>query len=937
MEILGSTLGPYKILEPLGAGGMGEVYLGEDTRLGRKVAIKVLPEEFAADPERLARFEQEARAAAALNHPHIAVVHDIGFEPGEAGPREEAGAPPLVAAGTSPSAPASPSPSATPRASASPPGVHYIVQEFLDGETLRAPLKKGALPLKKALHLAAEVAEGLAAAHAAGIVHRDLKPENLFVTKDGHAKILDFGLAKLTEAAPVMSPGERASQSPTMLGTVAGQVMGTAGYMAPEQVQGGGEVDHRADLFSFGCVIYEMVGGRQAFAGRSVLQTLDLILNEEPPDLAEMVHDVPAQLQWILTKALAKDPGERYQSAGDLLVDLRRLAKEIESGKVLASATAAGGSLAGAPDADGARAASHIPLKLAVPAGVVLAAVAVLAGWLLARPALGPAPAPQRWDFDLPEGTFLPAGSGADIAVSPDGQTIAYVASGAAGSRRLYLRRLGQMDSIALPGTEDATAPFFSPDGDWVAFNAGGGLKKVALAGGEPFTLCMPCGEGSWADDGTIILAQDGALWRVPEVGGEPQLLVEPSLDGERLDARRPTALPGSQAVLFQRGSTFPSTGVCIVSLETQEVIEVSGDGADPRWADTGHVLFPRGNTLFAVGFDLERFEVTSPPVPVLQNVRVEAGGALQAAVSRHGLLVYAPADALSGGALVWVDRAGNGELAMQERRVFGAARVSPDGTRIAVDVRDTSGLDIWVYDIAPSTFRRLTTTANARYPVWTPDGAGVTFTEGSNTLRWLPADGSGPAETLLVNETSNIYAESWGPAGDRLVFRRIRPTNDLMVLEVGGGEPWEFLATEFAENAASLSHDGRWLAYQSNRSGTTEVYVRPFPGPGGETLVSIGGGGEPVWAPDDREIFYRGPSRLVAVSVETEPEFRILGREELFDATGYSPSRTRAYYDVHPDGRFLIIRQEVTGDRPKINVVVNWFEELRDAAPPRR
>ena len=315
--MIGTSLGPYKILEQLGAGGMGEVYLAEDTRLGRKVAIKVLPAEFASDPERLARFEQEARAAAALNHPHIAVVHDIGFEEGTGA--AEARTDPNMAASAIPAV-----------------GLHYMVQEYLDGEALREPLAKGALPLAKALLLAREVAEGLAAAHEAGIVHRDLKPGNIFITKDGHAKILDFGLAKLTEL--IGPSGSQASMSPTMMGTVAGQVMGTAGYMAPEQVQGEPDIDQRADLFAFGCVLYEMVSGRQAFSGQSVVQTLNRIAHEEPEPLSSIVKEVPAELQRIIKKSLAKEPAKRYQSAADLIVDLQLLAAEVEAGTATSTA-----------------------------------------------------------------------------------------------------------------------------------------------------------------------------------------------------------------------------------------------------------------------------------------------------------------------------------------------------------------------------------------------------------------------------------------------------------------------------------------------------------------------------------------------------------------------------------------------------------------------
>ena len=474
--MIGTSLGPYKIIEQLGAGGMGEVYLGEDTRLGRKVAIKVLPEEYASDPERLARFEQEARAAAALNHPHIAVVHDIGSEG----------------------------------------GVHFMVQEYLEGHSLGTTLDQGALPLSKALDIAAEVGEALTAAHKAGIIHRDLKPDNIFVTEEGHAKVLDFGLAKLTEAAAPAS----ASMSPTMLGTVAGQVMGTAGYMAPEQIEASGEIDERADLFSLGCVIYQMVSGRRPFAGQSVPDTLSQVLHQHPGSLQEIDRGLPAELDRIVNKCLAKDRARRYQHADEVTVDLRELRSAVDAGTAvsLGDVTVAGHSEPAQPGITGGIGVAAAAAMVAVTA--ILTALSV---WILTdgEPAL----APVR--FQIETGTLDVFGASSAIAVSPDGRTIVYV-SIAGGTGKLMARSLGDFEARELTGTEDAQSPFFSPDGEWVGFFAFNEMRKVPLTGGTPQVICrVPTifSSAEWGRDGTILFSGWGTvqgIFAVSEDGGEP-------------------------------------------------------------------------------------------------------------------------------------------------------------------------------------------------------------------------------------------------------------------------------------------------------------------------------------------------------------------------------------------------------------------------------
>jgi len=578
--------------------------------------------------------------------------------------------------------------------------------------------------------------------------------------------------------------------------------------------------------------------------------------------------------------------------------------------------------------------------RRAIPWSITLVAVVVagLAGWWVTRSgAVTPVPL-QRFSIDLPEGTILPPGVGPDLAISPDGQSLVYVAAGAS-EKQLYIRRLDELEAVPIPGTEGARGPFFSPDGQWMAFGKDGStqLKRVPLSGGEPFTICDQCYDGSWGDNGSILFAWEGSLWRIPEVGSSPELLAEPMPDRGVPGMSRPVLLPGGQAVLFEIG-TIEFGGVGVLSLENNEVIVVSTDGVDPLYSSTGHILFARGNTLFAIPFDVQGLEVTGPAVPVLQGVRVENGGALQADVSRDGLLVYAPAGAEMGTQLVWVDREGKVESVLDEQwRVFYAPRISPDGKQVAVQINDGGDTDIWIHE--SGTLRLLTTDGVSANPIWTPDGSGVTFSSGSAgsfAIRWTTADGTSEVKTLLPSEYP-VFPAAWSPEGNQLVFQEDSPNPNLFVADVrDGGSRTAFLETNFSEVQATLSHSGKWLAYVSDRSGSEEIYVRPFPGPGAEQVISRGGGREPVWSPDDSELFFRGPSDfLMVASLQSEP-FQVLSREVVFASRDFWGAPGPAAYDIHPDGqRFLMLNMQGSeGPRPKIHVVLNWFEELKRLVP---
>ncbi|HEX9701003.1 MAG TPA: protein kinase [Acidobacteriota bacterium] len=898
----GDQLGPYEIKEPLGAGGMGEVYLAEDERLGRRVAIKVLPDRFASDPARLARFEQEARAAAALNHPHIAAVFDVGSAPA-AGATVE---------------------------------TRYIVQEYLEGETLRWALAAGRLPLKKTLALGIEIAEALAAAHAAAIVHRDLKPDNVFVTCDGHVKVLDFGLAKLTEVAPAATE----SASPTVIGTVAGQMMGTAGYMAPEQARGDEKIDGRADLFAFGCLFYEMATGGRAFGGESALDILHAIVHSDPASLAQVDMSLPAELDRIVAKSLAKDPADRYQTAADLVVDLRALAARVEAGTApsLRVVTAAG---------DGPQARRGLP----VAATVVVASVALLAGAVGSRLLLRSGPLPmKRFEITLPADHHFPSGVGSLAAISPDGQHLVYVAV-SGGLRRLYHRAFDAEESVALAGTEGAAHPFFSPDSRWVGFSASGDLHKVALAGGVPQRLARfgsGTGYGAWRDDQVIVFSRGNAgIWSVPAGGGEePRRLVEVDETQAPQGYERLEPLPGGEVVVAEadRGLSA-NNAIVLVSLLTGEVEVIAEPGTDPVYLPSGHVVFARPGELWAVPVDVGGRRASGEAARILGDVRVETGGAAHFAAADDGTFLYVPGRAGTA-SLVWADRAGNKAEILSGRQPLARPRLSPDGRRIAYESASSaaggSG-EIWIHNLELGTVRRLTSGGNDRLLAWEPAGEGIYFAslgrQAQPTLYRALADFSAREfETIYSVDGYNMRAGDVSASG-RLVVLHVESGADgaLLSIERGGsGEATTVLDTRYDELSPALSPNGQWIAYVSNESGRDEIIVASFPELGASEQVSAGGGTQPVWSDDGGELFYRSGDDLMAARIELDPTFRVLGTTRLFPF-GNSDDRWSPNYDYDTASqRFVVIERDVA-ESIRFNVILNYFEELQRLAPAGR
>ena len=884
----GTKLGPYEIKSPLGAGGMGEVYKATDTRLDRIVAIKVLPEHVASDPDLKKRFEREARTVAALNHPHICTLHDIGTQD----------------------------------------GVDYLVMEYLEGETLTQRLTKGALPLDQALKVGIEIADALDKAHRQGVVHRDLKPGNIMLTKVG-AKLLDFGLAKKvqTTAGKVSSLSALTQESPL---TSKGAIVGTFQYMAPEQLEGK-EADSRTDVFAFGVVLYEMVTGKKAFEGKSLASLSAAILTAEPRPVSTLQPMAPTSSDHVIGRCLAKDPDSRWQTAADLKHELVWIAS--------APATI------GVPVV-----ARRLPLQ-----GVAWAVAGLALGALAAAVVLwtiGSSPPRTqtglRFTLTLPGGQLLGSGNGIStpLSVSPDGTQVVFSARQGADQPQLFVRPLDQFEARPIPGTEGALAPFFSPNGEQVGFFASGALKKVSLAGGAPVTICdvVAANAGAtWGSDDIIVFATaftSTGLFRVSAAGGRPEALTTPDFEQGESSHRLPHFLPDGNSVLFTVEGE-EQRHLALVSLENGERQDFSAlaGAADAWYVPTGHLVFAQAGTLLAVPFDLARHEIIGAPAPVLDGVYTSPAAVDFFGTSLGGTLVYVPSLRTNfESSVVWVDREGRSTLVTQYPGRVSYPRLSPDSTQLGVVIGQVGNRDVWVSDIARGARTRVTSEGDNTVLIWTPDGRQVTFASdrsGPFNLYRKPADGSGDAELLLESEHPQ-YPGSWSSDGQLLAFYEINPTTgrDIWVLPQDG-DPAPFVVTPFSERSPRFSPDDNWIAYISDESGQDEVYVQPYPGPGGKVTISTDSGQEPVWSADGRELMYRHGDDMMAVSVETQPSFTAGRPRRLFEQHydvalgGFNQN-----YDVSPDGQqFLMVSSDEEPLR-QFNIVQNWFDELQRLVP---
>ncbi|CAN5886684.1 hypothetical protein BH24ACI5_BH24ACI5_28430 [soil metagenome] len=880
----GTRLGPYEIVEPIGAGGMGEVYRAQDTRLDRPVAVKVLSEVMAGDPDFRLRFEREAKAISQLTHPHICVLHDVGQV-------ETAGR-----------------------------GVmSYLVMELLEGQTLAARIEKGPLPLDQALRHAADIAGALDRAHRLGIIHRDLKPANVMLTKTG-AKLLDFGLAK-PQMQPTGAIETHLSAQPL---TAQGSILGTFQYMAPEQLEGR-EADARSDIWAFGCVLYEMLTGRRAFEGASQASLIGAILNHEPPAISSLQVMSPPALDRVVRTCLAKDPDDRWQNAHDLANELKWIA-ESHTKAVMTRRT------------------PSWHLGAAAAAGLVLGLAAASVWWTQTRSP--ETPVRVRALIPLATGQALFMSQRTPVALSPDGLLLAYTAL-ANGTPQIHVRSIDRMDVTVLGGTSGGGGPFFSPDSKWVGFfsAAEGRLKKVALSGGAAVTICeAPDVRGaSWGlDDQIVYTGQlDGGLMRVAAGGGAgPEPLTQPDAGRREKTHRFPHVLPNGKGVLFTIGThditSFDDAAIAVYDAATKQSRVLIDGGSDARYLAPGYVLYARAGGLMAVPFDQERLEVTGTPVSVLDGLLTSASfGWAAFGASDNGVMAHVQgAEPSEVNQLTWVDSSGTLEPVGDRRYLLGG-RLSPSGEQVAVRVSGANDT-LWVHDFRrEGSFSRLTFRGNVTGAVWTPDGRRIVYNIG-NEIASIAADGSGDDKTLLKDDFTGVPT-SVTPDGKTVLYYTNRPGTgwDIHALDIDTGKTRPVLSAPFAERFARLSPDGRWIAYTSNESGRDEVYVRPFPALGRRTQISREGGSHPVWATTGTELYFRDGPDILAVPVRTTASDFDNGIPQKRAAP--APRAGLDAFDVGPDGR-LFVTQSTPPQLPSaVHLVVGWLDELRSRVVPAR
>jgi eukaryotic-like serine/threonine-protein kinase len=824
--MIGTKLAHYEITSHLGSGGMGDVYQATDSKLGRSVAIKLLPEAFSHDTDRAARFDREARVLASLNHPNIAAIYGIE----EANQRK------------------------------------FLVMELVPGETLAERIKRGPVPIDEALNIANRICEALEAAHDKGIIHRDLKPANIKLTPDSSVKVLDFGLAKAMEGGPT-KVGLSNSPTLTIATTQQGMILGTAAYMSPEQARGR-EVDRRTDIFSFGCVLYEMLTGRAAFEGEDVTEILSRVLQREP-DWTLLLSNLPPSIPRLLRLCLQKDVKKRRQTAADVRIDIEEALEE----PVAAAMPAA---VAVAPVS---RTRERVWIAIALAAILLSAAV-----WTL-KPAVRSAnSAIARLSVALQPGDRVGDLENPALAMSADGTVLAYVGI-RDDTQQLYLRSLDSLESKPIPGTEGASNPFFSPNGQWIGFFAQGKLRKVSVTGSATQTLCEAANGrgGSWGTDDTIYFAPTpiSAIWKVSDSGGTPQQVTTLDRSKGEISHRWPQVLPGGKTVLFsaRTGPGWDEMNIEAQSLQTGERRVLMKGGETGRYVSAGYLVYTRTDALMAAPMDLARLEVTSgAPVVLAETVRTGGEGA-QYAMSDSGVLAYVAGDTRRfERRLVWVDRKGDVEPLSAPTRNYGRPQTSPDGHHAAVEISGGT-IGIWIYDFSRTTLTPLTSAGSSQASTWTPDGNHVAYRgtrTGFRNLFWKAADGTGDEERLATSENTQTPG-SWSPDGKWLAYHEASSTtgNDIWVLPVNGDrKPQVFLRTPFQEGNPRFSPDGRWVAYESTESGRNEVYARPFPGSGAKSQISTQGGTEPVWSRNGRELFYLNGDKMMAVDTATQPTF---------------------------------------------------------------
>jgi Tol biopolymer transport system component len=885
MSMIGKTLAHYEITNQLGRGGMGEVYQAKDRKLGRDVAIKVLPEEFARDTDRVARFQREAKLLASLNHPNIAAIH--GLEEAE--------------------------------------GTTFLVLELVEGQTLADRIKAGPIPVEESLKLALQIAEAVEAAHEKGVIHRDLKPSNIKVTPEGKVKVLDFGLAKAFA-------GEQAdlnlSNSPTLsnAATQQGLILGTAAYMSPEQARGGA-VDKRADIWAFGVVLFEMLTGRGMFEGRTVSDTLAAVLMREP-EWKRLPLNLHPRIRLLLERCLEKEAKNRYGGIGDARVDIQKALAD-PSGVFVQP-------IAGAEPR--ARLRTIMPwIAAAIVLGAIIAGVAV---WNM-KPT--PSPEPRqvvRFEYELPEGQQFADFGDPVLAVSPDGKQLVY-----STLKGLYLRSINEFTAKLIAGTEgNPHLPFFSPDGKWIGYFSGDKLKVIPVNGGAPVALCdvSPFWGASWGSDNSILYGTAGSIMRIPDKGGTPTSIIK----GKAGILQFPQILPNGKSVLFEM---YEANKIMVQSLESGEPKELLAGANPRYlptghivYAEENNLFAVRfdQNKLEMTGGRVSLVEGVYLSDFCLQYT-VSDSGTLAYIPGVTGKSVAART-------LVWVDRNGKEEPLGAQPDAYRTPKISPDGTKVALTVGMGRNSNIWIWDLFRKTLSRLTyDKGEDSSPIWSPDGKRIVFAsqrEGARGIYWKAADGTGKIDKLSTGFHFFAGDISWSGDGKALVFMEV--FNDSLsfigiaqMLMEGDRASKPLLREKYVQANPQISPDGRWIAYMSEESGKNEIYVRPFPEVNsGKWPVSTSGGIEPRWSRDGRELFYRNGDAMMAVTVETKPTFKAGVPKELFRGTYFST--LGIHWDISPDGKRFLMIKESAGKTPaaagprKINIVLNWLEELKQRVP---
>jgi eukaryotic-like serine/threonine-protein kinase len=901
--MIGKTVLHYRIVGKIGQGGMGEVYQAKDQKLGRDVAIKVLPEEFARDADRVARFQREAKLLASLNHTNIAAIY--GLEKSNE--------------------------------------TNFLVLELVEGQTLADMIKAGPIPTEESLKMAVQIAEALEAAHEKGVIHRDLKPANIKVTPEGKVKVLDFGLAKAFA-------GEQAelnlSNSPTLTyaATQKGIILGTAAYMSPEQARGKA-VDKRTDIWAFGCVLYEMLTGRTAFQGEDISDILASVIKGEVK-IDTLAPNIHSRVREVLTRCLQKDVRKRYSGITDVLYEIEQALVDSE-GESIQSKT---------PSEPGPKWRPRLWFAVGIILTAIIAGVVV---WKLKPTSLSESRHVIRFEYQLPEGqefspeSYLIYNPGSLLAASPDGRQFAY-----ATPNGIYLRSLDESTSRLIAGTEGRTRqPFFSPDGKWIGYYsaADSKLKKIATTGGIPVALCdvQQFLGASWSEDKTIVYGQDpGGIMKISENGGRAENLII----AKSYVLESPQVLPDGKSILYTALANPNNAGSARIMVEpigqgTPKEL-VAGHGA--HYLPTGHIVYRRGNAIYAIAFDLGRLSVTGGTIGV-----VEKAGSF--AISDSGMLVYKTQQLANSGeplgnSLVWVDRAGKEESIAVPAGVYGSPKISPDGTRVALSVWDSrSTMSIWIWDLARTTMSRLTSGEKQdMQSIWTPDTKRIFFSSsltGTNALAWKAADGTGEIEKLASIPGRLLLPWSISSDGKSLLMEESIGTRfGISIMSMEGNRAVKPLLhhENWDERQPEISPNGKWLVYSSNESGRYEVYARPSPDVDkNRWQVSAGGGSCPLWAPTGRELFYLNyDNSVIATAVETEPKFSLGTPKTLFRSatSGIGGANIGQPWDISPDGRrFLMIKPIPPASgaaaaiaSQKINIVINWLEELRQRVPAK-